>query len=1384
MLPPVAASVPTPDPAPTPYAAVSPPARAVAQALGALAPCAMGVGRLRKVLSGANVTVAGYRLQDKQIRAAVKELEEAGIVLRQHDGVRAAPDWELFLTRAAHRANVLDRIVNAFFGTGPSGYWDGTDEAILFRACVVGGDFDQLDDVLEGEPPEPGSWWFLARPLAVDLLERLPPRYREHALADCLDYVTHLSVPPEPIIEACRRLSADPARHAADIAFLRVLQGRFDDAETVFAALPAAARGARAAATGLAATRAFVAMLRGDDTAARAHVEAALAAERRGSRKRVVFPDSRAFALALLCLVRLDTPESIAELRRLLKAAERREVKRDTEICVLRNALAAKHGEGILPPRIGFPSLDLLFEGLAFGWRGHNALRDPEWRDTLAEYAARATAGGYAWAAAECAALARRAGVAEPAGDAAAAHAHEGLGTVSLTPLAAPPAPWERSLRALERYAYETAGKAKRQAGDGAPERRLAWEMHTDFEYVELKAREQRRNKNGTWSKGRKVSLKRLAQQAHNLPFLRAEDRAAAAAITVAHGWYDEERYVLGAKGLYALAGHPHVFNERGETVDIVRRELELRIDEDAEWVTATLEPHHLLADTDYAYHFSGRRCEVTQFTPARQRLLEIVPPEGIKLPLAARPRLLEAVSSLVSEVRVHGGIDEDAPGTVQVEADPAPWVRLEPLDAGLKAAVAVEPVPDSGICFEPGAGGATVFAVRDGERVRARRDLDAERRAVAELVARCPALAPRPTESQPLLLPEPGDCLEFLDRIQDAGARCKWPRGEPLRIVARASAGSLALNVKSAAEWLRASGELRVDAERLLDLQRLFALLEARPGSRFLELEPGAFLALTDAFRRQLDDFASLAAPATGGAMTLHPTGAFALDDLLEEAEVTADREWRARRERLAAAESFEPELPGTLQAELRPYQLDGFRWLSRLSRWSAGACLADDMGLGKTVQTLALLVERAPDGPALVVAPTSVVANWADEARRFAPTLRVKRLVGNATARARLLEAPAPFDVYLTTYGVLQNDAETLADVAWHSAVLDEAQAIKNPNAKRARAARRLRADFRLVTTGTPIQNNLMDLHSLFAFANPGLLGATERFRRHFGLPIERDGDEVAHARLRRLIAPFVLRRIKSEVIEDLPERTEIALHVELSPEEAALYETIRERAVAELEGTAAAGDARQRIRILAHLTRLRLACCNPRLVLDAGAAAPASSKLATFAATLSELLANRHKVLVFSQFVKHLKLVEEHLRNAGIAYQYLDGATPAKTRAERIAAFQSGVGDAFLISLKAGGVGLNLTAADYVIHMDPWWNPAVEDQASDRAHRIGQTRPVTIYRLIAKGTIEEQIVDLHHSKRDLAERLLEGADAAAKLDSDALLELLRAPLRVDRE
>ena len=422
--------------------------------------------------------------------------------------------------------------------------------------------------------------------------------------------------------------------------------------------------------------------------------------------------------------------------------------------------------------------------------------------------------------------------------------------------------------------------------------------------------------------------------------------------------------------------------------------------------------------------------------------------------------------------------------------------------------------------------------------------------------------------------------------------------------------------------------------------------------------------------------------------------------------------------------------------------------------------------MGLGKTVQTLAVLLQRAPNGPALVIAPISVAMNWQAEVARFAPTLHVRAYHEN-----RSLEQLGPFDLVIASYGMLQLDADAFAQPQWHSVVLDEAQLIKNAATKRSQAAMALKADFRIIASGTPVENHLGELWNLFRFINPGLLGSKEHFAERFSTPIEK-GDKPARAHLKKLIQPFILRRTKTQVLSELPARTEITLQVELSDQERHLYEALRQEALDKLAHMSP--EQGKSMQVLAEITKLRRFCCNPRLAIR-DTTVP-GSKLAMFAGVTEELLENNHKALVFSQFVDHLAIVRDWLEQRGISYQYLDGSTPALERKKRVDAFQSGTGDIFLISLKAGGTGLNLTAADYVIHLDPWWNPAVEDQASDRAHRIGQARPVTIYRLVAQQTIEEKILALHAEKRDLADSLLEGGDASAKLDTAALLRLLK--------
>ena len=365
-------------------------------------------------------------------------------------------------------------------------------------------------------------------------------------------------------------------------------------------------------------------------------------------------------------------------------------------------------------------------------------------------------------------------------------------------------------------------------------------------------------------------------------------------------------------------------------------------------------------------------------------------------------------------------------------------------------------------------------------------------------------------------------------------------------------------------------------------------------------------------------------------------------------------------------------------------------------------------------------------------------------------------------------------PRDVLVCSYGLLHGEAELLGGRPWQVAVLDEAQAIKNADSKRAQASQGLQAGFRLALSGTPVENDLDELWSLFNFVNPGLLGSRDGFGKRFATPIERDRDASARQALRSLIRPFLLRRTKAAVLSELPPRTEQTVQVEMGETERAFYEAMRQRA---LENIAAldAPTGKRKIHILAEITRLRRACCNPALI-DPAAGVP-SGKLDAFLDLVDDLVRNRHRALVFSQFVGHLGLMRAAVDQRGIRYEYLDGSTPSAERERRVAAFQAGGAELFLISLRAGGTGLNLTAADYVVHLDPWWNPAVEDQASDRAHRIGQERPVTIYRLIMQNSIEERIVRLHRDKRDLASDLLEGAETSARLSEEELLDLIRA-------
>jgi superfamily II DNA or RNA helicase len=460
---------------------------------------------------------------------------------------------------------------------------------------------------------------------------------------------------------------------------------------------------------------------------------------------------------------------------------------------------------------------------------------------------------------------------------------------------------------------------------------------------------------------------------------------------------------------------------------------------------------------------------------------------------------------------------------------------------------------------------------------------------------------------------------------------------------------------------------------------------------------------------------------------------------------------------------EAFEslPEapLPADLTATLRPYQRRGIDWLVFLRDAELGAILADDMGLGKTLQTLCALRGRT-----LVVCPRSVIHNWGDEIRRFRPGLRHALFHGPR----RTLDPRA--DVTLTTYAVLRLDVELLAAEPWDVVVLDEAQAIKNPDSQVTRAAYELPASFRVALSGTPVENRLAELWSLMHFTNRGLLAGRKSFEDRFERPIAA-GEPGAAAALRAKVRPFVLRRLKRDVAPELPPRTDAVLYVELEESERNVYDAVR--AATDKDVVARLAEGGSVLAALEALLRLRQAACHSSLV--PGQQAATSSKVERLVEALEDAVADGHKALVFSQWTSLLDLTEPHLTRAGIPFNRLDGST--RDRAGVVSEFQSEGGPpVMLVSLKAGGTGLNLTAADHVFLLDPWWNPAVEDQAKDRAHRIGQERPVFVYRLVAKDTVEEGILALQERKRGLADAALGEADQAGGLTRDDLLALLR--------
>lgn len=482
--------------------------------------------------------------------------------------------------------------------------------------------------------------------------------------------------------------------------------------------------------------------------------------------------------------------------------------------------------------------------------------------------------------------------------------------------------------------------------------------------------------------------------------------------------------------------------------------------------------------------------------------------------------------------------------------------------------------------------------------------------------------------------------------------------------------------------------------------------------------------------------------------------------DDILLEnnTEYNADKAFESFIKEFRNSKNLQFEIPENISAILRPYQKIGFQWLKTLIHFGFGGILADEMGLGKTIQMIAFILSEKNEykGSAIVICPTSLIYNWQKEILKFAPELSCAVITGNAKERLDIFKEQSNADVFLITYDTLKRDIENFLDFQFNLIILDEAQYIKNPATKTALAVKTLKGNHRFALTGTPIENSLSELWSIFDFILPGHLHSYTKFQELYEKAIVKDEDETVLIKLRKQISPFILRRTKKEVLKELPDKVYTILYAELTKEQKKLYLANFLKAKGELDGFITEGTlGKNKIKILSQLTRLRQICCHPSLYVENYNAG--SGKLDITIDTIKSAIASGHRILLFSQFTSMLGIIQKYLDELHIAYFYLDGSTPAQKRSELTDQFNSGSADIFLISLKAGGAGLNLTGADIIIHYDQWWNPAVMEQASDRAHRIGQKKTVQIYNIIAKDTLEEKIIELQNRKKDLIENVL---------------------------
>ncbi|MDH0318256.1 DEAD/DEAH box helicase [Aeromonas caviae] len=882
-----------------------------------------------------------------------------------------------------------------------------------------------------------------------------------------------------------------------------------------------------------------------------------------------------------------------------------------------------------------------------------------------------------------------------------------------------------------------------RSSGVRKPQERLVWLLHA--EGPELECKIQKQSTKGEWTAGRRVDPALLSTQYANL--LDEADWALVRTLQRNMGKLPREAW-------RPLADHPRLFNAKGQKLQLAISAPLLQIvpgegahDPAAQGagMRALLSP----AAAARGAHIVPLAQDLWQLILTPQALLDrlpaleaipALPPAGLE----ELQRTLDAIPDLPWHSQVAG---------LRGNAELAPWPGIPSVQLDWQEGQLVVQLVTREGDLPPLPLGKGEAIVRQGIREYHywQRDLAAEKAEAQRLRNQLPIGLPgnewKLDGEQALTL------VNALPELVDAGVVVHWHQ-DSARLKSLDEA-ALSLRIERRQDWFQVEGALALDEHQILDLRLI--LRQLTPGQRTVQLDEKTSLMLSDKLVERLTVLGAM----LDNEQRINNKLAYPLARLLSVITTEGDAAWQNLQQEWQQEVSCPPEL----LTALRDYQKEGVRWMATLAHHGFGACLADDMGLGKTLQALIVLRMRQHLGPALVVVPKSVVTNWQEEVARFAPELEVV-VFDHPAERETLIQGARAGQIVLVNYGMLGSLSQALKSRRWSSMVLDEAQQIKNAGTQRAKLLFQLDGDFRLALSGTPIENHLGELWSLFSFINPGLLGSLGEFKRRFGKAVK---DPQHMAMLRAVISPFILRRLKQQVLTELPDKTEIIHHISLSPEERQLYEATRREVVQQVQSA----DGRALMHVLSGLTRLRRLCCSPQLVMPEWS--QTSSKLDEAMALLDEAIDGGHRVLVFSQFVDLLSLLRSRIEQRQWDYCYLDGGCSAKSRQESILRFRHEAVPLFLISLKAGGTGLNLTQADTVLHLDPWWNPAVEDQASDRAHRMGQTQPVTVYRLVCEQTVEEKIVALHDEKRALADGLLSGQSEVKGLDVESLRALL---------